>query len=647
MEADTVFSDCFDTVLNRKTHPYVFGKVWAQDMKDAFALSVSAEKLFSMRLRCMRDCAAEKKYAFAEAMSALFDALKNMGELSGADLKTFSDAALEFEMRHEMPAQQLNKKVFALLQSLKNRGKKIYIVSDFHLGKDALAKFFKNAGIPAGFFDDIFVSCDFGKQKSDGSLYDAVLRELSADPKSCLMIGDDARSDVQMAKARGIQTKRIFAIGKIRNSILRRFVPPQSARRKFLKTRLCACADADFPFAEYAVLFYAAMRNLYAKARADGVENLIFLAREGFFLKKLFDEYQKIAIPPALGIGTQYIKVSRHSLITLAENTFENPLETSDISPAEFLQSVGIAVAAAKKLPELSAVDFDAKIADFGESPEYAAMKNSPALRRMYEAASAENLAAFLEYLGGFGTRNAAVVDVGWNGTMQMLANRISHLDMRGYYLGIVPEDKFKKSPEWLAQKRESLLFSAYPAPSPFFHFFNINKQLYEMLLGAPHGSARSYAKAPDGGILIGEFWNENEKSLYKNTISKWQQNALENFRRLYRDFANSPADEAVDAEVLGMFVARKSIFASARETAFLQTLDKSFFGMTKAGLKYTPKKISPAEVLVCPEKYLRFLAKLHRVLNAKKIGFVYAPIAAAYWCYTLAAVKLRGFARK
>jgi|GEM_PF-5761796 len=647
MNADTVFSDCFDTVLNRKTHPYVFGKVWAQDVKDAFALSVPAEKLFVLRLRCQRDCAANGKYAFADFMRPFFDALKKDGELSGTDFKTFSSAALELEMRHEMSAQQLNKKIFDLLQSLKNGGKKIYIVSDFHLGKDALAKFFKNAGIPDGFFDGIFVSCDFGKQKSDGLLYDAVLKALSLSPDRCLMIGDDARADVQMAKSRGIQTKRIFAIGKIRNGILRRFVPPQSARRKFLRARLRSCADINFPFAEYAVLFFAAIRNLYAKARADGVENLIFLAREGFFLKRLFDEYQNANIPQALRIGTQYIKVSRHSLITLAENTFENPLETTDVSPAKFLESAGISADAAKALPEFSGIDFNAPIADLAESPVYAAMKASPELRKMYETARAENLAAFLEYMNTFDTRNAAFVDVGWNGTMQMLANRISHLDIRGYYLGIVPEDKFKNSAEWLAQKRESLLFSAYPAPSPFFHFFNINKQLYEMLLGAPHGSARSYAKTPDGGVRVAEFWHESEKSLYESTISKWQENAFGNFRRLCRDFANSPADEAVDVEVLGMFVARKSIFASARETAFLQALDKSFFGMTKAGLKYRPKKISVADALVCPEKYLRFLAKLHRILNAKKIGFVYTPIAAAYWFYTLAAAKLRGLARK
>ena len=199
MDTDTVFSDCFDTVLNRKTHPYVFGKVWAQDVKDAFALSVPAEKLFVLRLRCQRDCAANGKYAFADFMRPFFDALKKDGELSGTDFKTFSSAALELEMRHEMSAQQLNKKIFDLLQSLKNGGKKIYIVSDFHLGKDALAKFFKNAGIPDGFFDGIFVSCDFGKQKSDGLLYDAVLKALSLSPDRCLMIGDDARADVQMA----------------------------------------------------------------------------------------------------------------------------------------------------------------------------------------------------------------------------------------------------------------------------------------------------------------------------------------------------------------------------------------------------------------------------------------------------------------
>lgn len=57
--------------------------------------------------------------------------------------------------------------------------------------------------------DNIFVSCEFLKNKADGSLYKEILTLLNCSSKDCCMIGDNYRSDFINAKSNGISAVRV------------------------------------------------------------------------------------------------------------------------------------------------------------------------------------------------------------------------------------------------------------------------------------------------------------------------------------------------------------------------------------------------------------------------------------------------------
>ncbi len=54
------------------------------------------------------------------------------------------------------------------------------------------------------YFDDIFISSDYGVKKPDPLFWKAVLGQLDLDPSECLMVGNDLRCDIESAQEAGI-----------------------------------------------------------------------------------------------------------------------------------------------------------------------------------------------------------------------------------------------------------------------------------------------------------------------------------------------------------------------------------------------------------------------------------------------------------
>ncbi len=83
-----------------------------------------------------------------------------------------------------------------------------------------------------------------------------------------------------------------------------------------------------------------------------------------------------------------------------------------------------------------------------------------------------------------------SIVDVGWKGSIQ--DNLFYILDQEvavaGYYVGSLIATERRKN-----NRKQGLLFDDTPRLSPYFHVYNNNRSLYEMMLGASHGSADGY----------------------------------------------------------------------------------------------------------------------------------------------------------
>ena len=67
-------------------------------------------------------------------------------------------------------------------------------------------------------------------------------------------------------------------------------------------------------FEEYTVLLFSFIQKLYASLQLKKAKSIVFLSREGYFLKILFDHYQELRVSPEKRIISKYFKCSRHAL---------------------------------------------------------------------------------------------------------------------------------------------------------------------------------------------------------------------------------------------------------------------------------------------------------------------------------------------
>lgn len=90
-----------------------------------------------------------------------------------------------------------------LLVSLRNTGAGVWLLSNAQ--RIFTAYELNYLGI-AGYFDGIMISSDHNTKKPDLRFYEALFRKYGVCPEESLMIGNDARCDIEGAKAAGMDT---------------------------------------------------------------------------------------------------------------------------------------------------------------------------------------------------------------------------------------------------------------------------------------------------------------------------------------------------------------------------------------------------------------------------------------------------------
>ena len=91
-------------------------------------------------------------------------------------------------------------------------------------------------------------------------------------------------------------------------------------------------------------------------------------------------------------------------------------------------------------------------------------------------------------------------------------------------------------------KNKEGLIFSNVPTPTNNFELYGENRTIYEIILGASHGSANKY-KEENSKVIVTTFEKEEEKNIFKNVVSKIQNNMFELFNKMEDLFENEYYD--------------------------------------------------------------------------------------------------------
>lgn len=208
---NTIFVDCFNTIIFRKIKKNLVFKNWATAVSNMFNIKA---KIFYKTYKQTNFKLCFKKLFTSFTLQEDFDSVltkmyqKLVKRYNWLEQSNFIDVAKKIYINKELENFKVNENLLAFLQAEKNKGKNIYLVSDFYYKSDIFKFWFNKLNI-LHIFDKIFSSADFNKEKATTKIYKHLLKTLSLNPKEVIMYGDNVWSDVMMAKLCGLNAKRI------------------------------------------------------------------------------------------------------------------------------------------------------------------------------------------------------------------------------------------------------------------------------------------------------------------------------------------------------------------------------------------------------------------------------------------------------
>lgn len=529
-----VLLDFFDTLVHRSASKTQICTCVAAQVCKIFGVSDAyAQAILRMRVESesFAERAFGRAYTYRQVTDEMLRRMKHADLIAqDADKEDFYRSLLAIEQAVEMAHLYPDARMQRVLRDLLEKGVRVAVVSDYALGKQSLEAYLAHVGISAH-FAGIFVSCDCGMTKADGTLYDHVLQSLQVASGQCLMIGDDLHSDVQMPQSKGI-----FAI----------YLPWRAKRERTqvaLQDLPEKCSDVQLPIAPkgldaYAFALYAFCDKLYLSLVRDGHDRVWFLSREGQALKAYFDLYLKAK--GLQGIRTQYLYVSR--LSTYLPSLAPAPKETFSLFWGKPLGSLLECLHIEKDLAAQILAQFPQD--HLFVERDLPRLWANGSFAAAYEEARVQQRQAFAAYLADEGlcdSDRVAVCDVGWSGTMQDHISAVLGERTRvcGYYLGLT--DRTLRSDPTHSPK-QGLLFDAYDLDRSLYAYWSFDHNFFERLLCANHGATERYC-IKDGKAQPVLCDYEGERDMHA-MISPAHQSIEKHFLALCRAYAPGQAQQ-------------------------------------------------------------------------------------------------------
>lgn len=260
-----------------------------------------------------------------EAVFQVACANPNIGEIYSAVQKVMGisdqekDCLEKLEIQVESDVIVARKDMVKILRYAASLGKKINLISDMYLPGNIMERFLQQIGING--YDNIFISCDYRRLKSEG-LYSFYKEKVQA--ATYLHIGDNADSDGVYAEKWGINTALIksgyrllreSAFGEIINKV-------NTHNERCMLGLFCACLF-NSPFREtkkiqilcgkdLGWLFIAPIISEFIiwlgyEMQKESYDGILFAARDGYLIQKLYDWMKGIRINSAFPKGIYFL----------------------------------------------------------------------------------------------------------------------------------------------------------------------------------------------------------------------------------------------------------------------------------------------------------------------------------------------------
>lgn len=278
--------DIFDTLLIR---PYV----------KPIDLFLHIEKLYKIKgfykNRIMAEKLARGKYIDYEEIT-----LNQIYEEIDDKYKRFKEIEIELEERI-LTTHKENKEIYDYALSL---GKKIIIVSDMYLPKEVIEKILIKNNYTN--YYKLYLSSDLMLTKASGNLYKYIINDLNVKPSTIMHLGDNYHSDFENARLYGIDA---FFIEKIIDIFLKSNIRAEKLLHEnennigvsiMLGLSAFSCFNKNdknkennywrnFGFIYGGPAVFSYMNWVKKQIIKENIKEVLFVARDGYSLKKVFD----------------------------------------------------------------------------------------------------------------------------------------------------------------------------------------------------------------------------------------------------------------------------------------------------------------------------------------------------------------------
>lgn len=322
--ANYVSFDIFDTLLGRH---FLRSEDLYKAVERHFPRRTWPEGTFS---RTRRE--AEKTLGPTAGIEAIYRLVQEeMGLSSPAAAEL-----MELEWKLERENVFLRRDMGPLFRQAEEKAKHTALLSDMFWSSQRLRCLLAGQGLRTD--APILVSCELGCSKEDGGLYTVYLERTGARPADCLHIGDNRYADIESAERAGLKTCQVLSgYQMLEASAAQTLLEGETADEDAATVGKWIARQCSSPFALHEKTGRFAVETPYelgygflgplvdhwldwlqAQLRGSGLQRMLFPARDGYLLQKLYEllRTKEPELPPSV-----YFKASRRAVTAASLRT--------------------------------------------------------------------------------------------------------------------------------------------------------------------------------------------------------------------------------------------------------------------------------------------------------------------------------------
>lgn len=456
--------DIFDTLLARVDSPEQVQRAVCRVLAKHLGGGLKTEAVWQARQQAEREL-REQAAAQGHDYECRFREL--VARWVGC-LRARQDSALEaFIIQTELDLESLALYVkpgaAELLAWLDKYDVRLFAISDMYLDGDLLKRLLADKGL-LDYFEQVYVSADSLQCKYSGRLYQAVAKEKGLAPASWVHVGDNPESDRRAACLQGIQGIWLYEKPEQRRIEGQRLSARMAQRGSIWSGRYFFSVvgqrlqvqepERDDFYFRYGrdvlgAAFSTFMLGLQERLQQKPVDKVLFVARDGYLFQQMYP-YLEGDTPP-----DEYVYLSRKVITaaSTAEGLTQAQAQVAFYNPKQQgLRSVckvyGLPEAELQPLAQRHGfADFAEPLTNWHD-PRLLAFLADEAVQACIRPVGRQHrqlLEGYLEQVGFFAQQRLALVDIGWNGTVQKFlkqafGHRADFPVVHGYYFAFVPK---------------------------------------------------------------------------------------------------------------------------------------------------------------------------------------------------------------